>query len=473
MTLRTYMISRILLTIPMIFILLTTVFVVMRVLPGDPVMLHFEKMENPEAMATMRVRLGLDKPLWEQYFDYVAGLFRGDLGLSMYDYSPVAQQIFSAFPATLELAICSMIIAVLIGVFLGVESSKSYNKPKDHVIRVFGIVTYAIPVFFLGMIFQMIFGVGLHWLPVGGRTYPAMEPTGLTVPLSSPVGGSISHFLLSAVVGLALLGAYVVVARTRHEKLDRKDCLIALVLFVTGWLLWAGLNMPLYGPADGVFIIHFLLSAVAGLALLGVYFAVTKMRHKKFNRKYFIIALVLFVTGWLLWAGLGWYYRTSGEIHVATGLFTVDSLLEGNLYKFGLSVKYLFLPSLTLGLVLCGIFIRLTRSNMLETLRLDFVTAAKARGLRDSTVTYGYALRNAFLPVLTMMGLQFAMLLAGAVLTETTFSWPGLGRYLVDRINFRDYTAIQGTVVVFGVLVSLVSLAVDLLYAYLDPRIRL
>lgn len=410
MTLRTYMISRILLTIPMIFILLTTVFVVMRVLPGDPVMLHFEKMENPEAMATMRIRLGLDKPLWAQYFEYVAGLFRGDLGLSMYDYSPVAQQIFSAFPATLELAICSMIIAVLIGVFLGVESSKAYNKPKDQVIRVFGIVTYAIPVFFLGMIFQMIFGVGLHWLPVGGRIYPAMEPKGLSIPLTSPPGGFITHFLLSSLAGLVLLGAYVVVAKLRHKKLDYKD-------------------------------------------------------HR--------ILLVLFVAGWLLWAGLGWYCISNGEFRVATGLFTIDSLLEGNLYKFGLSVKYLFLPSLTLGLVLCGIFIRLTRSNMLETLRLDFVTAAKARGLRDNTVTYGYALRNAFLPVLTMMGLQFAMLLAGAVLTETTFSWPGLGRYLVDRINFRDYTAIQGTVVVFGILVSLVSLAVDLLYAYLDPRIRL
>ena len=343
MTLRTYIISRILLTIPMIFILLTTVFLVMRVLPGDPVMLHFEKMENPEAMALMRTRLGLDKPLWAQYFDYVVGLFRGDLGLSMQDYSPVAQQIFSAFPATLELAICSMIIAVLIGVFLGVESSKAYNKPKDHVIRVFGIVTYAIPVFFLGMIFQLIFGVGLHWLPVGGRISPTMEPTGLNI----------------------------------------------------------------------------------------------------------------------------------GNLHFSTGLFTIDSLLEGNIYKFVLTLKYLLLPSLTLGLVLCGIFIRLTRSNMLETLRLDFVTAAKARGLKESTVTYSYALRNAFLPVLTMMGLQFAMLLAGAVLTETTFSWPGLGRYLVDRINFRDYTAIQGTVVVFGILVSFVSLAIDLLYAYLDPRIRL
>lgn len=110
---------------------------------------------------------------------------------------------------------------------------------------------------------------------------------------------------------------------------------------------------------------------------------------------------------------------------------------------------------------------------MLETLRLDFVTAARARGLNESTVTYGYALRNAFLPILTMMGLQFAMLLGGAILTETTFSWPGLGRYIVQRINFRDYTAIQGAVVMFGLFVTVVSLVVDLLYAYFDPRIRL
>src|SRR4030066_2374646 len=176
MTLRTYIISRILLTIPMIFILLTTVFLVMRVLPGDPVMLHFEKMENPQAMLEMRIRLGLDKPLWAQYFDYVVGLFRGDLGKSMQDYSPVAQQIFSAFPATLELAIFSMIIAVSIGIFLGVEASKAYNKPQDHAIRVFGIVTYAIPVFFLGMIFQMVFGVGLHLLPTGLRFNPTLSP---------------------------------------------------------------------------------------------------------------------------------------------------------------------------------------------------------------------------------------------------------------------------------------------------------
>jgi peptide/nickel transport system permease protein len=137
-----------------------------------------------------------------------------------------------------------------------------------------------------------------------------------------------------------------------------------------------------------------------------------------------------------------------------------------------MSLRYLLLPSLTLGTVLCGIFIRLTRGNMLETLQSDFVNAARARGLKERTVIYGYALRNAFLPILTMMGLQFAALLAGAVLTETTFSWPGLGRYLVDRITFRDYTAIQGVVVFFGLLVAMVSLAVDMIYAYLDPRIR-
>jgi peptide/nickel transport system permease protein len=327
----------------MIFILLTTVFLVMRVLPGDPVMLHFEKTASPETINHMRIMLGLNKPLWAQYVDYIVGLFRGDLGKSMQDFSSVGQQIFSAFPATLELAICSMLVAVLVGIFLGVEASKSYNKPKDHMIRLFGIVTYATPVFFIGMILQLIFGVWLHWLPTGGRAAPGMDPTGLTL----------------------------------------------------------------------------------------------------------------------------------GGLHVKSGLFIIDSILEGNIIKFVDSIKYLILPSLALGLALCGIFIRLTRTNMFETMRLDFVTAAKARGLKEITVTYKYALRNAFLPILTMMGLQFALLLGGAVLTETTFSWPGLGRYIVDRINFRDYTAIQGAVVVFGLFVAIVSLAVDLLYAYLDPRIRL
>ena len=177
---------------------------------------------------------------------------------------------------------------------------------------------------------------------------------------------------------------------------------------------------------------------------------------------------------WLGWLPVnGRYnprYNTPTKI---TGMYTIDALLTGNLQAFYIAGSYLILPVITLGTVLCGIFIRLTRTNMLETLRMDFVVAAEARGLSDGKITYGYALRNAFLPILTMIGLQFAALLAGAVLTETTFNWLGLGTYLVDRINHRDYTGIQGVVVFFGILVSFVTLIMDLLYAYLDPRIRL
>jgi ABC-type dipeptide/oligopeptide/nickel transport system permease component len=394
----------------MIMLLLTIVFLVVRVLPGDPVLLHFEKAEKPEAVQAMRHNLGLDKPIVIQYFNYLGGLLHGDLGKSMYDYSPIGQQIFSAFPATFELAIYSMIIAVVIGVLFGVRAAKNYNSVQDHSIRAFGIVTYAIPVFFLGMILQLIFGIYLHWFPTGGRTMPTMEPQGLEVPLKTPPGGFFSV------------------------------------------LLW---------------------SLIAGFVSLAVCFVMLKAKKVKFWLTSFLISLSVFFIVWFVWAFVAWHFMSVGVLHISTGLYTIDSLLEGNLFKFVEALRYLFLPSLTLGLILCGIFIRLTRSNMLETLRQDFVTAAKARGLKESTVTYSYALRAAFLPVLTMMGLQFAALLGGAILTETTFSWPGLGRYIVERINFRDYTAIQGAVVFFGLLVALVSLVVDILYAFLDPRIRL
>ncbi len=323
-------------TIPMILLLLTLVFFVIRIMPGDPALLHFERRVDPAALAEFRRRLGLDLPIHIQYLSYLGGLLVGNFGLSMQDYSPISSHLYARFPATLELTIYSMLFAVLLGILLGVTSSKKYDSPTDHTIRLFGIVTYAIPVFFLGMVLQLVFAVWLHVLPSGTRFDP--------------------HYIAPPRI---------------------------------------------------------------------------------------------------------------------TGLYTIDSLLTGNLWAFMVSIRYLILPSITLGLVLCGIFIRLTRTNMLETLRKDFIVAAEARGLSDTKITYGYALRNAFLPIMTMIGLQFAALLAGAILTETTFSWPGLGTYLVDRIAHRDYTAIQGTVVFFGILVAAVTLIVDILYAILDPRIRL
>jgi peptide/nickel transport system permease protein len=394
----------------MLLFLMTIVFFIVRILPGDPVLLHFEKGASPATIAAVRHAVGLDQPIWNQYISYIVGIFTGNLGQSMQDYSSVAQNIFSAFPATLELAIYSIAIAVIVGVLQGVWSSKKYNTLTDHAMRLSGIVTYAIPVFFLGIIFQLIFGVWLHVLPTGGRIDPGQEPNGLVIDYSPSGGGFIPILLLGFVAGLVPMLICLLILRFRHEKLLRRDWKISSVVFILVSFIWVLLTI----------------SSIS-----------------------------------------------TGFFRVKTGLYTVDSLLEGSIWKFVESLRYLLLPSLTLGIVLSGVFLRLTRTNMLETLRLDFVTSARARGLSERTVTYAYALRNAFLPVLTMMGLQFAALLGGAVLTETTFSWPGIGRYLVQRIDSRDYTAIQGTVVFFGLSVMIVSLVVDLLYAYLDPRIRL
>jgi peptide/nickel transport system permease protein len=227
-----------------------------------------------------------------------------------------------------------MIVMLAVGVFTGAQSAYRRNSATDYSFRTFGIVVYSIPIFWLGMIFQLVFGVYLGWLPIAGRIDPFLSPPTIT------------------------------------------------------------------------------------------------------------------------------------------GLYTIDSLLSGNILSFVSSVRHLILPSLTLGLVLSGIFTRLTRVNMLDVLRQDFVAAARARGLSESAVLYKHALKNAFIPILTMIGLQFALLLAGAVLTETTFSWPGMGSYLIERISYRDFPAIQGGIVFFAALVAAVSVLVDMIYAYLDPRIR-
>ncbi len=341
MSLKSYIITRALLTIPTVLLLVTIVFLIVRVLPGDPALLHFGKSVNPTALAEVKHSLGLDVPIYVQYFNYMTGLFQGNLGVAFSNYQPVASQVISAFPATLELAVGSMLVAVVVGVLLGVRSSRKYGSVEDTVIRTFGVVIYSIPVFFLGLILIFVFAILLHVLPSGGRI-SALVPTG------------------------------------------------------------------------------------------GTFFGV----------------------------------------HIQTGLYTVDSLLAGNLGEFVDAIKHLILPCTALGLYISAVFLRITRSNMLETLGQEYVTAAKARGLKERTVLYSYGLRNGLLPVLTIMGLEFAGLLGGAILTETTFAWNGIGTYIVTAITDRDYIAIQGAVVFFGILVALVSLVVDILYAYLDPRIR-
>jgi peptide/nickel transport system permease protein len=331
-----YIITRTLLTIPMIFILVSLVFVVLRIMPGDPVKAMLGAHAPPEVIAQKQEALGLNKPIIIQYFEYLGQLVRLDLGRSMILPQDVTQPIKEKLPATLELTLVGLLFTLLIGVPLGAYAASKRRSGRDFGIRLYGNVVYCIPVFWMGLMLQLIFGVWLNWLPIAGRTS----------------------------------------ARTFVSMFER------------------------------------------------------------------------------------------------TGFYLIDTLLIGDFGAFTDVLVHLLLPSLTLGIVISGVFVRLTRSNMLDVLKTDYVLAARARGIPERKVVYRHALKNALIPVLTMMGLQFALLLAGAILTESTFSWPGMGRLLVQRIYLRDYPTIQGVIVVYAFMVSIISLVVDLIYALIDPRVK-
>jgi peptide/nickel transport system permease protein len=177
---------------------------------------------------------------------------------------------------------------------------------------------------------------------------------------------------------------------------------------------------------------------------------------------------------WLGWAPIaGRVDAVIGTtLERTTNILFIDTLITGNWEAFLSVLHHLALPSITLGLILAGVFLRLTRINVIETLQQDYITAARARGIRERVVVYGHALKNAMIPIVTLIGLQVAILLAGAVLTESVFSWPGMGRYLVERISLRDYTAVQSTIAMFAIFVALISLTVDIIYSLLDPRVK-
>jgi peptide/nickel transport system permease protein len=268
---------------------------------------------------------------------------------------PVIEDLKLKFPATLELALAALTATILIGVPLGAIAAHKRRSPTDYTARIFSIVIWAVPVFWLGLMFQLYLGVYL------GEWY---ESSQFAREILYPIFGDLLPLPISGRIG-------------------------------------------------------------------------TEMTPERI-----------------------------------TGLFILDSILTLNGPSLVSALRYLFLPALTLGLYLSGVFVRLTRSNMLDTMQEDYITAARARGIKERIVVYSHALKNAFIPILTMMGMQFAGLLAGAILTETTFSWPGMGLFMWERIGYRDFNSIQGSVVFFAVLVAAVSLIVDIIYAWIDPRIR-
>jgi peptide/nickel transport system permease protein len=320
----------------MLFVLLTLVFVVLRVLPGDPISAMLGQHAPQSLIVEKKHEFGLDKPIWVQYGDYLLQLLRFDLGKSMTQNQQVLTPILEKLPATVELTFVAVLVALAVGVPLGAWAARHRRSGGDFVARLYANIVYCMPVFWLGLLFQLLFGVALNWLPVAGRV------------------GS----------------------------------------------------------------------------------------------------------------------RVISSDFETTGLYLIDTLMKLQFDNFLDVAVHLILPSVTLGLTLSGIFFRLTRANMLDSLKSDFVLAGRARGLPEGRVVYGHALGNAFVPVLTMLGLQFAVLLGGAILTETTFSWPGLGRLLLERIYDRDYPTIQGIVVMFALFVALISLIVDIVHALIDPRVK-
>ncbi len=333
-----YILTRLLLTPVTLIVLLTFVFLILRVMPGDSVdAILGGRQAPPELEARLRTTLGLDKPLYMQYWNYVWGVFHGDFGKSLISSQPVITDIIQRFPATLELAIFSMLIAALIGLGSGVMAARHVDQFGDHAIRFFNIGIFATPIFWLGLMMQLVFGVWFHWFPVTDR--------------------------LNVV-----------------NQIDFH--------------------------AD------------------------------------------------------------------ITGLNTIDSLIKGNWPIFVDALRHLVLPSLTLGLILSGFMGRMSRINLIEALDQDYSRTARSKGLTERRVLYKHALRNAFIPIMTVLGLQFAILLGGAVLTESVFNWPGLGYYLLTAITQRDYVAIQGAVVFIALAISTVNFLIDLMYSLVDPRVK-
>jgi len=335
-SLRTYALTRLALVLPMLWILLTLVFFMMRVAPGDPVTAALGGRLPEQELQQRRHAAGYDKPLIVQYVDYLGDVARLNFGTTITDDRPVTDVIVENGSATLELTFWAMVVALSVGIGLGLLAGRLRDSGADVSIRMFGIVVYAMPAFFLGFLAQLLFGERLGWLPTSGRASPEVQ------------------FLLPT--------------------------------------------------------------------------------H--------------------------------------THLYVIDAIIYGDWATFKDVVLHLILPAATLGLIIAGVLIRLVRVNVLQTMKGDYIEAARARGIDEKSVVYRHAFKNALVPVVTVLGLQVALLMSGAVLTETTFNWPGIGFELVRYLNNRDYIAVQGIITFFALIVIFISLLIDFVNAWIDPRVR-
>jgi ABC-type dipeptide/oligopeptide/nickel transport system permease component len=329
-----YLLRRLALTIPILLGVSLLVFLMLHSAGGDPAQTILGARADPESIAALRHELGLDQPLLVQYFMFLSGAVRGDFGRSYRSNTPVVAEIGARFPATIELAVTSLVIAVVVGVLFGTLAAVRRHTFLDYVSSTVVLLGVSIPTFWLGLILIIIFGLWLRWLPISGRVDPR---------------------------------------------------------------LGADPSVP---------------------------------------------------------------------------FLTLTSLLQGNWAVAKDALRHLILPAATLAEWPAAIIARLTRASLIESLGQDYIRTARSKGLPERLLVLIHAAPNALLPVVTVVGLEFGGLLGGAVVTETVFSWPGLGQLTVTAIGARDYQIVQGVVVLLGAVFVLLNLLVDVLYAVLDPRIR-
>ncbi len=331
-----YLLKRLALTIPTFVALMFLTFIAIRLVPGDPVEVRVgERGISPERLAMFRHELGLDQPVWKQFLDYVWQLLHGNFGTSLATSESVLHEFTTLFPATIELSICAMLFAMLIGIPAGAIAAVKRGSLYDHTLMGISVTGYSMPIFWWGLLLIMF--VAERW--------------GLT-----PVSGRID--------------------------------------------------------------------------LIKYYF------------------------------------------EPVTGFMVIDAWLSGQEGAVLDALHHLVLPAIVLGTIPLAVIARITRSAMLEVLAEDYVRTARAKGLPPWRIVGQHALRNALIPVVTVIGLQVGTLMAGAVLTETIFSWPGIGKWLIESIARRDYPALQGGVMLVSTVVIVVNLIVDLLYGVINPRIR-
>lgn len=301
-----FVVRRIALTLPVVWIVVTLVFGLIHLVPGDPIAQMLGEGASVTEVARLRHELGLDRPVMEQYRSYLVGLAHGNLGVSFRDQQPVATSIRLRYPATIELSVAALFFSLIFAVPAGVVSAVRRGRFADRALGLVSLLGVSLPNFALGPLLILLFSIALGWLPVSGR----------------------------------------------------------------------------------------------------------------------------------------------------------GSFLQ------------LILPAVTLGLGISAITMRMVRGSMLEEIHQDYVRTARAKGLRESTVLFRHALRNGLIPVITVLGLQMGSLLAGAIITETIFSWPGLGRLTIQAINARDYPLVQGCILAISLTYILINFLTDLLYSVVDPRIR-